>query len=94
MIGKLAQYLRRHGGDVRADLGGVLAPAIDQDAGMVFRAGFGPFGFGMAKQQKAAHGVGYGGGAVDDKASISNLRQFSMRAAAAAAPRQWNDWDR
>jgi len=36
------------GRHIGADLGGILAPAIDQDAGKVFGSGLGPFGLGVA----------------------------------------------
>ncbi len=36
------------GRHIGADPGGILAAALDQDAGKVLRSGLGPFGLGMA----------------------------------------------
>ncbi len=36
--------------------GGILAAAFDQLAAPVLHAGFGAFGLGVTKKQKAAHG--------------------------------------
>jgi hypothetical protein len=44
------------GRHISADTGGILAAAFDQLAASILHAGFGAFGLGVAKKQKAAHG--------------------------------------
>ena len=45
---------------IAAHLGGILAAALDQRAGMVFHARFGSLGLGVTHQNQAAHGSLYG----------------------------------
>jgi hypothetical protein len=74
-------------GNIDADPGGILAPTLDQDAGMICHTRFGSFGLGVAKQQQTAHGARMALFGDDGaKPSISNLRQSSMHARRPGAP--------